>query len=109
MVADHLRTTGESCSPRQIAASAEGGCHAATATLGRYVERLGRSLAMVVNIIDPDVIVLGGGMSNLPDLPESASRAMALHLFTDHPDVLVRRNLHGDSSGVRGAAWLGAD
>lgn len=109
MVADHLRTTGESCSPRQIAASAEGGCHAATATLGRYVERLGRSLAMVVNIIDPDVIVLGGGMSNLPDLPESASRAMAPHLFTDHPDVLVRRNLHGDSSGVRGAAWLGAD
>jgi fructokinase len=108
MVADHLRCTGETRSSHQIAASAEGGCKAAVETLGRYVERLGRSLGTVVNILDPDVIVLGGGMSNLSDLPERARRAMEPHLFTDRPDVVVRRNLHGDSSGVRGAAWLGA-
>lgn len=108
MVADHLRCTGKTCSSCEIVASAEAGCKAAVATLDRYAERLGRSLAIVVNILDPDMIVLGGGMSNLPDLPERASQAMQPHVFTDHPDVLVRRNLHGDSSGVRGAAWLGA-
>jgi len=108
MEADHLRSTGQSCSSPEIVARAQSGCERALVTLDRYAERLGRALAVVVNILDPDVIVLGGGMSNLPDLPERARRAMVPHLFTDQPDVLVRRNVHGDSSGVRGAAWLGA-
>lgn len=106
MEADHLRATGQARSTREIG---DGTCPGATATLDRYADRLGRALATVVNILDPDVIVLGGGMSNLPDLPDRARRAMEPHLFTDLPDVAVRRNVHGDSSGVRGAAWLGAD
>ena len=105
MEADHLRVTGESRSTREIAAGADA---RSTATVDRYVDRLGRALATVVNILDPHVIVLGGGMSNLPELPDRARRAMQPHLFTDRPDVVVRRNVHGDSSGVRGAAWLGA-
>jgi fructokinase len=107
MEADHLRSTGEALSSPEIVVTAEAGCERSAATLDRYAERLGRALASVVNILDPDVIVLGGGMSNLPDLADQARRAMEPHLFTDKPDVAVRRNVHGDSSGVRGAAWLG--
>ena len=64
------------------------------------------ALASVVNVIDPDVIVLGGGLSNLTDLPERLAAAMAPHVFSDVIGARVVRNLHGDSSGVRGAAWL---
>jgi fructokinase len=70
------------------------------------VGRLARGLATVVNVLDPDVVVLGGGMSNLPGLPEDAQRALAAWVFTDQVRTRVVRNLHGDSSGVRGAAWL---
>jgi len=72
----------------------------------RYHDRLGRGLASVVNVLDPDVIVLGGGMSNLPGLDTAAAAAMRPYVFSDTVETVVRRNAHGDSSGVRGAAWL---
>ena len=57
-------------------------------------------------MLDPDVIVLGGGMSNLPDLEAVALAAMKPYVFSDSIETVIRRNVHGDSSGVRGAAWL---
>lgn len=74
--------------------------------LDRYVDRLGRSLAVVADILDPDVIVLGGGMSNLDVLYQRLPAAIAPHVFSDLFETPVRKALHGDSSGVRGAAWL---
>jgi len=74
--------------------------------LGRYEERLARSLATVVNILDPDVIVLGGGVSNVARLYENVPRLWQRHIFSDQVATRLARNVHGDSSGVRGAAWL---
>ena len=106
LAADHLRHTGAALTGPEIAAAAAEGEEAATATLSRYADRLGRACASVVNLIDPDVIVLGGGVSNIAGLPEMAAAAMRDHVFSD--DILTRivANRHGDSSGVRGAAWL---
>ncbi|MBL8769757.1 MAG: ROK family protein [Phenylobacterium sp.] len=74
--------------------------------LARYVDRLGRALAVVADILDPDVIVLGGGMSNLDVLYPRLPAAIAPHVFADAYEVPIRKAAHGDSSGVRGAAWL---
>ena len=71
-----------------------------------YADRLARALAGVINIIDADCIVLGGGVSNMAGLPEAVEARLARHVFSDHVATRVVRNLHGDSSGVRGAAWL---
>ena len=79
---------------------------AGIAALDRYIDRLGRALAIVTDIVDPDVIVLGGGMSNLGVLYERLSGAIGPHVFSDVFTTPVRKALHGDSSGVRGAAWL---
>lgn len=76
------------------------------AAMDRYVDRLGRALGVVCNILDPDVIVLGGGLSNLDVLYQRLPAAIAPHVFSDVFTTPVRRALHGDSSGVRGAAWL---
>ena len=78
----------------------------AAAALARHVERLARGLAQVVNLLDPDVVVLGGGLSNMDHLYEGLPRLMARHVFSDVSTTPVLRNRHGDSSGVRGAAWL---
>jgi predicted NBD/HSP70 family sugar kinase len=75
-------------------------------TLQRYENRLARSLAHVVNILDPDVIVLGGGMSNIQRLYENVPRIWGRYVFSDRVDTRLVRNRFGDSSGVRGAAWL---
>ena len=75
-------------------------------TLGRYEDRLGRSLAIIVNILDPDVIVLGGGMSNVARLYETVPGLIRPHVFGDKFNTRLVQNRHGDSSGVRGAAWL---
>ena len=75
--------------------------------MARYEERLARALAHVVNIVDPDVIVLGGGMSNIDRWYETVPRLWARWVFSDHVDTALVRHVHGDSSGVRGAAWLG--
>ncbi len=106
MARDHREVTGQDRAPEEIEAAAAAGDPAARATLERYVDRLGRSLATVVNVLDPEVVVLGGGMSNLPGLAEAARAAMEPWVFTDRPGTRVVRNRHGDSSGVRGAAWL---
>jgi predicted NBD/HSP70 family sugar kinase len=88
--------TGEKRSSRDINGPA----------LGRYIERLARSLAGVINILDPDVIVLGGGMSNVERLYTDVPRLWTRHVFSDQVATRLVRNVHGDSSGVRGAAWL---
>ncbi|MEQ9398286.1 MAG: ROK family protein [Longimicrobiales bacterium] len=106
MVADHRRATGARRSTREIAADALAGDPAARATVDRYVERLGRGLASVINVLDPDVIVLGGGLSNLEGLAEAAGNALTPWVFTDRVETRIVPNAHGDSSGVRGAAWL---
>jgi fructokinase len=109
MELDHRAHTGEACSTHEIVRAAAAGDAGASATMARYHDRLGRGLASVVNVLDPDVIVLGGGMSNLPELDAAAAEAMRPHVFSDVVETVVRRNLHGDSSGVRGAAWLWPD
>ena len=92
-------------SPEIVRAAAEGDIHA-VAALRRYEDRLARSLASVINLLDPDAIVLGGGMSNLPDLPSAVSALLPRSVFSDRLVTRILLNVHGDSSGVRGAAWL---
>jgi len=104
--ADHLRHGGAQLEPPEIVAAAHGGDAAAQATQGRYAERLARALAQVINIIDPDVIVLGGGLSNIAWLYDEVPRRWASHVFSDVVTTPLRAAVHGDSSGVRGAAWL---
>ena len=103
---DHYERSGEQCVPEAIVASAEAGDGTARASIARYRERLGRALASIINLLDPEVIVLGGGLSNLPGLAESLPETIAPHVFSDVCTTPVRRSRHGDSSGVRGAAWL---
>ncbi len=90
----------------EIVSLARAGDAKAAAALQRYVSRLGRGLALICNVLDPQDIVLGGGMSNIDELYDQLPRAMAPYLFTDRPAGRIVRNSHGDSSGVRGAAWL---
>ncbi len=106
---DHRTTTGHTRTTYEIAAGISSGDPDALATFSRYVDRLARGLATVVNVVDPDVVVLGGGMSNLPGLSEATLSALPKWVFTDEVSTKVVRNRHGDSSGVRGAAWLWPD
>ncbi len=103
---DHLRATGRDVPTVQIVANASAGDAASLASLQRYEERLARSLAHVINILDPDVILLGGGMSNTNRLYETVPLLWGGWVFSDRVDTKLLRNAHGDSSGVRGAAWL---
>jgi fructokinase len=104
--ADHARVTGGKLSGAEIAAAARQGDAQAQASLGRYVDRLGRGLAAICNILDPDVIVLGGGMSNLPELYARLPAEIARWIFSDVCSTRVVPARYGDSSGVRGAAML---
>jgi fructokinase len=104
--ADHARTTGETLSAADIASQAHAGDAAAAATLDRHARRLARGLAHVVNMFDPEVIVLGGGLSNLPHLYGVLPDLMLPHIFSDAPGITIRPPRWGDASGVRGAAWL---
>lgn len=72
----------------------------------QYVDRLARSLASVINIMDPDAIILGGGVSNIQSLYEDVKKVWHQYIFSDSVNTLLLKNIHGDSSGVRGAAWL---
>jgi fructokinase len=103
---DHERTTGQTVAGAAIAARARGGDAAAIATIDRYADRMARALASVVNLVDPDVIVLGGGVSNIDALYELVPARLAQWVAVRPPRVRVVRNAHGDASGVRGAAWL---
>lgn len=89
-----------------LPARAAAGDANARAALDRHADRLARGLAMVVNLLDPDIIVLGGGLSNMTHLYEQVPERMAAYVFSDVAATPVVRNRHGDSSGVRGAAWL---
>ena len=106
MKRDHAETTGEIVDPVEIAARAATGNAACEATLYRYETRLARALAEVVNILDPDAIVLGGGLSNLGRLYENVPKLWGAHIFSDQVATRLLKNRHGDASGVRGAAWL---
>jgi fructokinase len=106
MERDHREVTRLARSTHEIVAGARDGDLQCRATLARYEERLARALAGVVNILDPDVIVLGGGMSNIDSLYDAVPRLWGKHVFSDHVATRLARNAHGDSGGVRGAAWL---
>ena len=104
--ADHAHTTGERLSGAEIAGRAARGDASARATLDRHTGRLARGLAHVINIIDPHIVVLGGGLSSLPHLYAELPDRIAPHLFAAHPRVTIKPPRWGDASGVRGAAWL---
>jgi fructokinase len=106
---NHARACGDECEPSEIAARAATGDAAAEATLARYENRLARSLATVINVVDPDAIVLGGGLSNIDLWYRRVPALWGRYVFSDRVDTLLLRAKHGDSSGVRGAAWLWPD
>ncbi len=103
---DYRAATGRQLRAEAIAQLAEQGDGPAGAALARYQDRLARSLASVVNILDPDAIVLGGGLSGIASLYRSVPRLWGRYVFSDTVETRLLRALHGDSSGVRGAAWL---
>ena len=103
---DHEQVTGRHSSTLEIVGAAATGDAQCEATLARYEERLARSLAHVINVLDPDVIVLGGGMSNVDRLYANVPRHWSSWVFSDRVDTRLVRHVHGDSGGVRGAAWL---
>ena len=106
IAAGYQALTGQARDAYAVFAAAREGEAAALECLGRYRDRLARSLATVVDLLDPDVIVLGGGVSNEALIYDDLGAAIAAYAFSDGIDTPVRQAIHGDSSGVRGAAWL---
>lgn len=103
---DHAQTTGQTLTAAEIAQRAEQGDAMCNATLERYEDRLARALATVINVLDPDVIVLGGGLSNIARLYRKVPQIWGNYVFSDRVDTRLVRAKYGDASGVRGAAWL---
>ncbi|MCK5295780.1 MAG: ROK family protein [Alphaproteobacteria bacterium] len=103
---DYNLETGENLTGIEITSKAKAGNPAAKTVLGRYEDRLGRATASVLNIIDPDVVVLGGGMSNYTPLYEALPKLWQKYCFSDSICTKIKPSMYGDSSGVRGAAWL---
>ncbi len=106
LAADHALAGGGALDAEQIVAAMRAGDAAAAASFERYVRRLALALAGIVNVLDPQVIVLGGGLSQVPELFERVPTLWAPHVFSDRIGTALRPARHGDSSGVRGAAWL---
>ncbi len=106
LAADHARVTGERLDAPTIAERAREGDAGARATLDRHADRFARGLALVIDVLDPHVIVLGGGVSNLEHLCEAIPARWDRYVFGDRVLTKLVRAAHGDSSGVRGAAWL---
>jgi fructokinase len=102
----YRRVSGRRATAMEVAAHLEAGEAAAAMTFDHYAERLARALAHVINILDPDVIVLGGGVSNIAALYEAVPRLWRRWVFSDAVTTRLVRHRHGDASGVRGAAWL---
>lgn len=102
----HARRAGKTWDAPRIIAGAAQGDAACEQTLVEYEDRLARALSQVINILDPDVIVLGGGMSNSTRLYANVPKLWGKYVFSDRVDTQLVQNRHGDSSGVRGAAWL---
>jgi fructokinase len=103
---DHLAATSRALEPAAIIRAAEEGDAGAAATLARYQDRMARALAAVINVIDPDVIVLGGGMSKVQRLYSDVPPLLRPWVFSDQVTTQLLPARHGDASGVRGAAWL---
>jgi fructokinase len=103
---DHREATGEKIEAPEIVARAAVGDPGAQASLARYEDRMARALAAILNVLDPDVIVLGGGMSRVERLYANVPKLWGRHGFSDRLDNRLVPPVHGDSSGVRGAAWL---
>ena len=103
---DHALMYGGNLAAFQIIEQMRRGDISATQSFERYQNRLGRALAQVVNLLDPDCIVLGGGMSNVDEIYTNIQSEILRYTFSKTVRTPVRRALHGDSSGVRGAAWL---
>jgi predicted NBD/HSP70 family sugar kinase len=103
---DFLQHTGQSLTGPEILARADSGDAAANAAFQRYEDRLARGLAQVINLLDPDAIVLGGGLSNCARLYDEVPKRWGRYVFSDRVDTRLLPPRHGDSSGVRGAAWL---
>ena len=103
---DHHALGGPSLMAEEIVEAARAGGAAAVEALAHYVDRLARGLAVIVDVLDPDVIVLGGGMSNVDEIYDRLPAAIEPRIFSDMFETPIRRAMHGDSSGVRGAAWL---
>lgn len=110
LVLDHARRFGGSHTAAEIAAAAMRGESEAASTMRRYSERLARALSTIVNVLDPDVIVLGGGLSQVDSLYRDVPSLLQQNVFatanSEAARVVLRKSAHGDSSGVRGAAWL---
>lgn len=106
---DYNRVTGEELSTHDIIANAKKGEERAAAALDRYVDRMARGLSVIINSFDPEVIVLGGGMSNVQALYTDVPKVWKKYIFSDTVDTKIVPPRHGDSSGVRGAAWLWND
>lgn len=104
--ADYMLDTREALSPEGIVAAAQAGNRPARFALRRYADRLARALAHIINILDPHVIVLGGGMSNIDALYDEVPARWGAYIFSDTVATRLARHQHGDASGVRGAAWL---
>lgn len=105
---DHARRTGTTLEAPEVIAAARAGNPDAVATLDAYVSRLGRALALIVNIVDPEVFVLGGGMSNVDEIYDRLPAVIVAHVFGGVWPGRIVRARWGDSSGVRGAARLWA-
>lgn len=103
---DHELHTGQKSSAQQIAQLAAAGDAAAEESLERYCERLARALASVINLLDPEVIVLGGGLSGIERLYRRVPELWQQYVFSDHVATQLVAARHGDASGMRGAAWL---
>jgi fructokinase len=106
LAADHARHTGQPLDAASIAARAAQGDETCRTSLARHARRFARALASIVNVLDPDVIVLGGGVSHLQHLYTAIPEQWTPFIFSDRVTTRVTAPKHGDSSGVRGAAWL---
>jgi fructokinase len=106
LAADHYRQSGKCLGAPEIAEGAGRGDPECRATLARYTDRLARGLASVINLVDPDAIVLGGGLSHISALYEQIPQLWRRYIFSDNVITRLLPPVHGDSSGVRGAAWL---
>jgi len=110
MVRDHCQHNAlahsQDITPRVLVEAASQGDGSAVQTIQRYERRLAKSLAHVINMLDPDVIVLGGGMGNIESLYENVPKLLSEYVFSDVVNTKIVAPVHGDSSGVRGAAWL---
>ncbi len=106
---DYRLTTGQERRGADIIADMRAGAAEAVAVFDRFVDRLARSLALLTNIVDPDIFVLGGGLSNVDEVYARLPQRIETYLFGDSFATPIRKALHGDSSGVRGAAWLWQD